>query len=201
MSVLCPRTNHFLDALLRASPHIAHTAIFGSGRFMNGAIFEPSAPLVPYTPETVSAYLDTVWPHITGHVNPILPQHSRLVRSLVLVAKPDKAMMRTDKGTVKVKLTLAMYDEAATRICFASNDIRICRRSTTACLHSLTIFWSVSRCDGQRPHPHHAHTDDTTRSPGSAHSVHLSLTIQSAPSVSMSITMRFPTPESLTRKR
>ena len=78
---------------------------------MNGAILEPSAPLVPYTPETVSAYLNTVWPHITGHVNPILPQHSRLVRSLVLVAKPDKAMMRTDKGTIKVKLTLAMYEE------------------------------------------------------------------------------------------
>lgn len=78
---------------------------------MNGAILEPSAPLVPYTTKTVSAYLDVVWPHIFDHVNPILPQHSRLVRSLVLVAKPDKAMLRTDKGTVKVKLTLAMYEE------------------------------------------------------------------------------------------
>ncbi|TFY76549.1 hypothetical protein EWM64_g7463, partial [Hericium alpestre] len=103
--------NKQLENLLRASPLLQHAVIFGAGRFLNGAILSPATPLQPHTPETVSAFLDSVWPHIAQHVNPIVPQHSRLVRSLVLVEDPAKPFLVTDKNTVKVKLTLALYQD------------------------------------------------------------------------------------------
>ncbi|KAA1477168.1 hypothetical protein DENSPDRAFT_786302 [Dentipellis sp. KUC8613] len=103
--------NKQLVNLLCGSPLIANAVIFGTGRFMNGVILVPSIQPLPQTPEDISAYLDSIWPHITQNVNPVVPQHSRLVRSLVLVARPDKAFAVTDKGTVKTKMTLLTYKE------------------------------------------------------------------------------------------
>ncbi|KAJ7456929.1 acetyl-CoA synthetase-like protein [Mycena latifolia] len=103
--------NKQLENLLCASPSISAAVIFGAGRFLNGAIVCPPAPLASYEPEAVAAYLDTVWPHITENVNTIIPQHSRLIRSLVLVAAPTKPFVLTDKQSIKRKVTLNLYTD------------------------------------------------------------------------------------------
>ncbi|KAI0757749.1 male sterility protein-domain-containing protein [Daedaleopsis nitida] len=104
------------EELLCASPHIYHAIIFGSGRFINGAIVSPPTSLLKsnstHDEETaVEKYLDLIWPHIDGHVNKIVPQHSRLLRGMILVARPDRPFLVSDKGTVKTKASLALYTE------------------------------------------------------------------------------------------
>ncbi|KAJ7766309.1 acetyl-CoA synthetase-like protein [Mycena maculata] len=98
--------NKQLEILLCTSPLIGVAAIFGSGRFLNGAILSPPDSLTTYEP---GAYLDAVWPHITENVNPIVPQHSRLIRPLVLVADLARPFILTDKRTLNRKRTLDLY--------------------------------------------------------------------------------------------
>ncbi|KAJ7756323.1 acetyl-CoA synthetase-like protein [Mycena metata] len=102
--------NKQLESLLSTSPLIDSAAIFGAGRFLNGAIISPATQLASYDPEAVSAYLDTIWPHVE-HVNGITPQHSQLIRPLVLVAIPSKPFMLTDKQSLARKRTVSQYDD------------------------------------------------------------------------------------------
>ncbi|KAI0039713.1 acetyl-CoA synthetase-like protein [Auriscalpium vulgare] len=97
--------------LLCASPLVQHAVIFGEGRFMSGAIVSPPAGVAPGTHShpTVSQYLDTVWDHVARNVNGVVPSHSRLPRALLLVALLEKPFLLTDKLSVKVPQTLALY--------------------------------------------------------------------------------------------
>ncbi|KAJ7092499.1 acetyl-CoA synthetase-like protein [Mycena belliarum] len=101
--------NKQLETLLCGSPLVSAAVIFGVGRFMNGVIVWPSTPLASYAPDAVDDYLDTVWPHITENVNAVVPQHSRLIRPLVLVAVPEKPFVLTDKQSINRKVTLNFY--------------------------------------------------------------------------------------------
>ena len=101
-----------IEELLCASPYIYHAIIFGAGRFVNGAIISPPVGLLKSSSEdAIAQYVDKVWPHIDGHVNKIVPQHSRLLRGMVLVARPDRPFLVSDKGTVKTKASLALYTD------------------------------------------------------------------------------------------
>ncbi|KAJ6554493.1 hypothetical protein B0H19DRAFT_1262842 [Mycena capillaripes] len=101
--------NKQLETLLCTSPLIGNAAVFGSYRFLNGALICPPTPLSSYDPEAVSAYLDAVWSHITDNVNGTVPQHSQLIRPLVLVAAPTKPFVLTDKRSLNRKATLSLY--------------------------------------------------------------------------------------------
>ncbi|KAJ7161038.1 hypothetical protein C8R46DRAFT_1284963 [Mycena filopes] len=108
--------NKQLETLLCSSPMIENAAIFGAGRFLNGAIVSPARLQLPHDndPASVSAYLDTIYPYVTAHVNRIVPQHSQLIRPLILVATPSKPFALTDKQSLNRKLTLSLYaDEIA----------------------------------------------------------------------------------------
>ncbi|KAJ7042934.1 acetyl-CoA synthetase-like protein [Mycena alexandri] len=102
--------NKQLETLLCSSPLIDSAAIFGAGRFLNGAIISPATQLPSHDPDSVSAYLDTIWPHVE-HVNGIAPQHSQLIRPLVLVAIPSKPFVLTDKQSLARKRTVSLYDD------------------------------------------------------------------------------------------
>jgi hypothetical protein len=65
--------------------------------------------LLSDNPDAASAFLDRIWPYIESHVNRIVPQHSRLIRPLVLVARRSKPFYFSDKGTIKTKESLAVY--------------------------------------------------------------------------------------------
>ncbi|TBU46726.1 male sterility protein-domain-containing protein [Dichomitus squalens] len=104
--------NKQLEELLCASRYVYQAIIFGTGKFVNGAIVMPPAGLVKSDDdEHVDHYLDLIWPHIEDHVNKIVPRHSRLLRGMVLVARSERPFLTSDKGTVKTKATLALYKE------------------------------------------------------------------------------------------
>ncbi|KAJ7502652.1 acetyl-CoA synthetase-like protein [Mycena galericulata] len=100
--------NKQLEHLLCTSPLIGVAAIFGSGRFLNGAILCPPDSLPTYEP---GAYIDAVWAHIVENVNPIIPQHSQLIRPLVLVTDLARPFIFTDKRSLNRKRTLDLYAE------------------------------------------------------------------------------------------
>ncbi|KAF7299983.1 Acetyl-CoA synthetase-like protein [Mycena kentingensis (nom. inval.)] len=100
--------NKQLETLLCVSPLIEHAAVFGTGRFLNGVIISPPPS---YTLSAADEYLDAVWPHISSAVNPAVPQHSRLIRPLVLAVDPARPFVITDKGSLDRKRTLAKYEQ------------------------------------------------------------------------------------------
>ncbi|KAF9065016.1 hypothetical protein BDP27DRAFT_102090 [Rhodocollybia butyracea] len=99
--------NKQLETLLCASPLIAQAAIFGSGRFLNGAIISPSKTQADST-QDISAYIDAIWPHIVN-TNRSIPRHSRLIRPLLLIEQPSKPFIFSDKWTLKSKATAELY--------------------------------------------------------------------------------------------
>ncbi|KAM5536364.1 hypothetical protein V8D89_009962 [Ganoderma adspersum] len=102
--------NAQLETLLCASPYVHQAVVFGTGRFVNGAILRPRAGLLRSDDdEHIAQYLDLIWPHIEAHVSGTVPRHSRLLRGMVLAARSDRPFLLSDKGTVKTKATLALY--------------------------------------------------------------------------------------------
>lgn len=97
--------NKQLEILLRGSPLVQDAIIFGTGKFFNGAIISPSPTLSPH------GYLDELMSYIESHVNNVVPQHSRLLRPLVLLSQAQKPFIYSDKGTVKRHATLELYSE------------------------------------------------------------------------------------------
>ncbi|KAF7297348.1 Acetyl-CoA synthetase-like protein [Mycena indigotica] len=97
--------NKQLETLLCTSPLIQNATVFGAGRFLNGVIISPAKPLPS------DEFLDAVWPHIVTNVNSIVPQHSRLIRPLVLATDQERPFILTDKQTVNRKLTLQQYEQ------------------------------------------------------------------------------------------
>lgn len=89
---------------MKKDPLVKHALVFGAGHFQNGIIVLPSA--VSWSPED---FLRAIRPTI-DRVNAAIPQHSRLVETLVLVASPEKGFELTDKGTVRRQATLESYD-------------------------------------------------------------------------------------------
>ncbi|KAJ4488386.1 hypothetical protein J3R30DRAFT_928355 [Lentinula aciculospora] len=101
--------NRQIETLLLEDPSIARVVVFGSGRFLNGVLLGPS-PNLGYDPSSDSErFLDQIWPTIVN-ANQVLPQHSALVRQLVLVENTEKPFVMSDKGTVRRVETLNQYD-------------------------------------------------------------------------------------------
>ncbi|KZT33340.1 acetyl-CoA synthetase-like protein [Sistotremastrum suecicum HHB10207 ss-3] len=97
--------NKQLEALLRRDRRIQHVIIFGQGRSQNGILVDPA----PGTQDPRS-FIDDIWPTIVA-MNKEVPLHSCLIRELVLVASPNRPFSLTDKGTVRVKTTLSLYEQ------------------------------------------------------------------------------------------
>ncbi|KAI0687623.1 hypothetical protein BC835DRAFT_1419815 [Cytidiella melzeri] len=102
-----------LETSLCASPFISQAVIFGSGRFLCGALLRPSAEhrFSVGDEQAKAAYLEQVWSFIETVVNNTVPRHSRLLRPLVLVEDPSKPFQFSDKSTIKNKATLDLYLE------------------------------------------------------------------------------------------
>ncbi|KAJ3778588.1 hypothetical protein FB446DRAFT_713250 [Lentinula raphanica] len=102
--------NRQIETLLLKDPSIVRVVVFGSGRFLNGVLLGPSSNL-GYDPSAdPERFLDQIWPTIVN-ANQVLPQHSVLVRQLVLVENPAKPFVMSDKGTVRKVETLNLYED------------------------------------------------------------------------------------------
>src|ERR1700749_3149283 len=95
--------------LLSSSRKIAHVIVFGTGRSQNGLLTSPANPV-----GSGREFAKEIWPTIE-HMNQIVPGHSRVVKELVLVEDPQIPFVATDKGTIKVNATLALYADQIER--------------------------------------------------------------------------------------
>lgn len=84
-------------------PLIQHALVFGEGRFQNGILLLPAAQ--SWDRDSV---LRAVWPTIES-ANAVIPQHSRLVKPLVLIADPQRRFALSEKGTVRRQETHKLY--------------------------------------------------------------------------------------------
>ena len=89
--------------LLSKNRKIGRVVVFGAGRSRNGVLISPAAPIANATD-----YLNEIWPTVE-HMNTMVPNHSRVVKELVLVEDPQIPFATTDKGTVKETITLGLY--------------------------------------------------------------------------------------------
>lgn len=81
--------------------------VFGQDRFQSGLLLEPTSQvLLAYDP---SELINELWPAIEK-ANAELPAHGRVWKSMIIVAKGDKAFKRAPKGSVYRKRTLELYD-------------------------------------------------------------------------------------------
>lgn len=93
------------ETILLRDQRIKHIVVFGKGKPQNGVLVDPA----PGT-QGPRSFIDEIWPTIVA-MNKEVPMHSRLVRELVLVANPGRPFALTDKGTVRGKITLALYEK------------------------------------------------------------------------------------------
>ncbi|KAF8592220.1 acetyl-CoA synthetase-like protein [Ramaria rubella] len=102
--------NAQLISLLTNDPRIAHVVLFGSGQPLNGVIISPSnlteATLIDES--EAEAFREKIQDTI-AKVNDTIPKHSRLIPQMILVENPSKPFVKTDKGTIRSKETLALY--------------------------------------------------------------------------------------------
>jgi hypothetical protein len=90
-------------------PLVNGLVVFGTGRMLNGVLIrrDPSTRSFP----SPSAFVDAIWPTIE-HLNTIVPNHSRIIRQMIIVADVGKKpFLQSDKGTIKTKDTLLLYKD------------------------------------------------------------------------------------------
>lgn len=93
------------ETLILENPLVRHALVFGEGRLQNGVIVLPFA-----ASWDSNEVLEAVWPTFE-HANTVVPRHSRVMKSLVLIADPHRRFLLTGKGSVQRQGTLEMYAE------------------------------------------------------------------------------------------
>ncbi|KAK0210917.1 hypothetical protein DFS33DRAFT_1371246 [Desarmillaria ectypa] len=87
-----------LGIMLNQDPHILALVMFGRGKFQAGVPVEPKREFSFDPADTVllGPFRNQIWPSVE-RMNAPAPQHSRLFKEMILVAKPDKPFTYTAK--------------------------------------------------------------------------------------------------------
>ena len=92
-----------MESMLQAHPSIAGAIITGQGRFLPALLIKPKPDR-----NTDPSLLGEIWPSIEI-ANLKAPGHGRILRSMIMMTKPNKPFARVGKGTVIRRLTEAAY--------------------------------------------------------------------------------------------
>ncbi|GJJ15517.1 putative secondary metabolism biosyntheticenzyme [Clathrus columnatus] len=91
-----------LENYLLEDNRIRFAQVFGEGKRLNGVLLQPAFAVDPET------FINEIELTIE-RVNSLIPQHSRVIPELIIIAKPDKPFSLTDKLTVRTAETLQSY--------------------------------------------------------------------------------------------
>ena len=94
-----------MELAIQGHPALAGALVIGQGRSHASLLIEPKPDL---SVEECAQLVDVIWPRVEG-ANRLVPAQGRILRSNVLVSKPDKPFTRAGKGTVVRKLTENLY--------------------------------------------------------------------------------------------
>lgn len=98
-----------MESVLRSHPDVKGALVLGQARFEPGALIELRHGY-PQSSEKREALRQSFQPYI-DKANDGAPAYGKLRYDHVIFAKPEKPMLRADKGTVKRLSTLKLYEQ------------------------------------------------------------------------------------------
>ncbi|PBL02838.1 acetyl-CoA synthetase-like protein [Armillaria gallica] len=106
-----------LENMLNQDPHVLASVFFGRGKFQAGVLIEPKTRFAfdPNDESKIAEFRNKIWPTVE-RINKFAPQHSRLFKEMILVAKPGKPFTYTAKNTARRQAILDDYSEEITAI-------------------------------------------------------------------------------------
>ncbi|RDL29894.1 uncharacterized protein BP5553_10521 [Venustampulla echinocandica] len=94
-----------IETRLQSHPILKGCLVFGEGYTACGLLLEPKRSDI-----ASEKLIELVWPAVVD-ANALVPEHVRVARNLVIVASPDKPLVRAGKGTVVRRLTTRLYQK------------------------------------------------------------------------------------------
>ncbi|EMR86594.1 putative nrps-like enzyme protein [Botrytis cinerea BcDW1] len=95
----------YIETFLQSHPLLNGCLVFGAGRTRCGILLEPKED----STLTEEDLVEKLWPDVQK-ANNTVPEHARVERHLVLVAKKDKRFERAAKGTFIRSICTKMYE-------------------------------------------------------------------------------------------
>ncbi|KAF2206269.1 hypothetical protein CERZMDRAFT_103567 [Cercospora zeae-maydis SCOH1-5] len=77
--------------------------VVGDGRFQSALLVEPSSSSV-----SEEDIIDSIWP-LVETLNKDCPGYAKIMRNMIIVAKPDRPLPRSGKGVVQRRAALSLY--------------------------------------------------------------------------------------------
>ncbi|KAF7341009.1 Acetyl-CoA synthetase-like protein [Mycena sanguinolenta] len=101
-----------MEDVLAASPFISGAVMFGREHNQVGVLIEPNhnQQVDPTDEQQLVKYRNLIWP-VVVEANEIAPAFAQIYKEMILVTQPAKPMIRTPKGTVIKKPTIALYKQ------------------------------------------------------------------------------------------
>lgn len=100
-----------IEITIEANLYVQNAIVFGAGRVQNGVLIVPldDCAFDPSDRHKLREFRNTIWPSVQ-QANLESPAHSQIWKQMILIASPDKPLPCTDKGTVKRKSALDLYE-------------------------------------------------------------------------------------------
>ncbi|KAK2735825.1 putative NRPS-like protein biosynthetic cluster [Myotisia sp. PD_48] len=122
-----------METLIQGDPLVSGALIVGTRQPQPLLILEPTQPV--NLPK--NEYIDKVWPTIC-QANAIAPGYGQIVRSKVILARPDAQFIRAPKGTIIRRLTEALYKDDIDQA-FSTGQNDISEAATSGTLEDIFI--------------------------------------------------------------
>ncbi|KXX74575.1 Linear gramicidin synthase subunit D [Madurella mycetomatis] len=103
------------------APELSGALVLGAQRFQAALLIEPAGIDHPLTTAEQAVLIERVWP-VVEEANHAAPAHARVEKSLILVATPDRPLVRTPKGTIQRATSVAQYSADIDRL-YADADV------------------------------------------------------------------------------
>ncbi|KAB5511705.1 hypothetical protein GE09DRAFT_1180021 [Coniochaeta sp. 2T2.1] len=134
-----------MESMVASHPRLKGALVVGQGKFQPAMIFEPATPLANADEE--AKLVDDVWGTIQ-EANKATVAHGRIIKDLVMVARPEKPFSRSGKGEIQrgqaTKLYADEIEELYNAIEEAGQAISFDMTSDDVLLKSLqTLFESI----------------------------------------------------------
>ncbi|KAJ7087037.1 hypothetical protein C8R43DRAFT_939403, partial [Mycena crocata] len=106
-----------LENILNQDLHVLTSVMFGRGRFQAGIIVDPKPGFTfdPSDSVKLADFRNKIWPTVEK-MNTFAPQHSRLFKEMILVAKPSKPFTYTAKMTARRQAVIMDYRDEITAL-------------------------------------------------------------------------------------
>lgn len=101
-----------METIIGCCPHVNGAVMFGRERNQVGVLIEPAVDhfIDVDDEEQVAQFRNRVWPYVED-ANVSVPTYGRIFKEMILVARRDKPVSRTMKGTIERKAALQAYEQ------------------------------------------------------------------------------------------